>query len=68
MKTVKTDSLGLELLSSIYREKFKKEIEIKKSKNELVNKKNIDEMTLFEIYEKKEIVGYFLLITKQYQQ
>jgi len=56
------------MLSSIYRDKFKKEIEIKKLKNELVNNKNIDEMTLFEIYENKEIVGYFLLNTKEYQQ
>ena len=69
MKEVKTDSLGLEILSSIHREEFKKEIKVFKSKDELLMKnKQIEKMTLFEMYDQEKIVGYFILDTKKYNK
>ncbi len=56
------------MLSSIYREKFKKEIKILKNKNDITKDKNIDKKTLFEIYEQDKIIGYFILDTNVYQQ
>ena len=68
MKTAKTDSLGLEILSSIHKEKYNKEIKVLGKKDELIKNRNIENMTLFEIYNQEKIVGYFLLDTKQYKQ
>ena len=68
MKTVKTDSLGLEMLSSIHNEKYKKRIKVTNQKEELLKNKNIKNMTLFEMYDQEKIVGYFLLDSKEYEQ
>ena len=68
MKTVKTDSLGLEILSSIHNEKYKKRIKVINKKDELLKNKNIENITLFEMYDQEKIVGYFLLDTKEYEQ
>ncbi len=66
MKTVKTDSLGIEILSSISIEETGNAIKPVKRKDEAINNQNENELTLFEVYDQNEVVGYFTLKSQVY--
>lgn len=56
------------MLSSVYRQLNKKEMKIFSKKDDILKDKNIDKMTLFEVYEQEKIIKYFYLETQVYEK
>ncbi len=68
MEIKKTDSLGLEILSSISTDETGKAIKPVNEKEEAIKNMEKSSLTLFEVYEGEEIVSYFALETDVYNK
>ena len=68
MKTIKTDSLGFEMLNFASIEETKKTIQKFKTKDLAIAKKDLEKIILFEIFENKEIIEYFTIKEIEYKK
>lgn len=68
MEIKKTDSLGIEILTSISTDEIGKAIKIEKTKEKAINNKEEVTLTLFEVMEADEVAGYFTIATETYNK
>ncbi len=68
MEIKKTDSLGIEILTSISQDETGNAIKPVKTKEEAIENKEEAKLTLFEVYEAEEVVGYFTIETETYNK
>ncbi len=66
MNIINTDSLGLEILNSISLDETQTDIKVYKTKDEAIESKELETITLFQVTENEKVISYFVLDTKTY--